>query len=879
MKVFKKIDPSLVTFTTYEANKKYSVIDGVYEDLNIKVYDGSYLPPTQDNLNISGNNTFLLTNGKYQHIVHYSIDHLFYKRFYDDVLGTMSGYNVGQCRELNNKFKVFSISQKIFGDSIKPFSIELVDKNSMGDELFTDMNTTFSWWNCKVSDRSFVKPVYNEFDNNTILIETHTSTSIDYPNQLGLLQYTPLTSGSTYRLSCKIKRANTISSIVSASSFYTVDRPFYLGFGTNSRLDSSSIVPFLTQSFQYVDGTTEYTAIITNNTSSINTAGLYFIGSDTPDTETYMSYRNFFEIEKMSLREIGISRILKDDGMGNMYDTILKPLYFDIHDIIKKNSVFNYKFMDGYKTDQSVIKPRDFSIYKNNGRDINISYTDTGLIGAAATFNNSYVVSDIPLLISSSNSPVTIGNKTDVFDSINVVNGYTGNDIRIECSSSLEPNSLYRLSFYNKNISKKQEIVSSSLTTVQYGIKSSSFTPVMTYPNNYPGLYWNKLEYYVPYIDSSSISPYNYTFLIEQTGSVSYSSSFNSIVNLKMEKVDIYNTIKIPHTTNNNIDTNQDFCLSCIVKIPTQQKDLRSTSNIIVTKSGRKYETILPNDNKQKTISNIITKDIDIPSNVTPVNIGGAYPYRIEIINNTDDINNGKIRCSVTDGKNPLNLVSTTKINTNTVNHILFQRTGSLISLYINGNTECSCSNYNNDITTGNDSYVFIGSNGDETMNLTGKVEQVFLLNKALTPTDISTYSTALLADDFSYNVGNVFYEHGMITMTNPSPKYQLLATSTGSLGYELEFRNRVKKVEVEVVCQTKATEFNHTLNPTGILDIDDNLGKYNTHATHSEFRPYATSMGLYNNSGQLLAVGKISVPVKRISGMDTNFIGRFDID
>ena len=52
----------------------------------------------------------------------------------------------------------------------------------------------------------------------------------------------------------------------------------------------------------------------------------------------------------------------------------------------------------------------------------------------------------------------------------------------------------------------------------------------------------------------------------------------------------------------------------------------------------------------------------------------------------------------------------------------------------------------------------------------------------------------------------------------------------------------------------------------------------YASFATHSNFYPYVTSIGLYNDSNELLVVGKVGKPIKLSDELDTTFILRFDI-
>ena len=48
--------------------------------------------------------------------------------------------------------------------------------------------------------------------------------------------------------------------------------------------------------------------------------------------------------------------------------------------------------------------------------------------------------------------------------------------------------------------------------------------------------------------------------------------------------------------------------------------------------------------------------------------------------------------------------------------------------------------------------------------------------------------------------------------------------------------------------------------------------------ATHSEFRPYVTTIGLYNDQNDLLVVGKLGRPIKNDDDLSLKFIVRFDV-
>ena len=80
-------------------------------------------------------------------------------------------------------------------------------------------------------------------------------------------------------------------------------------------------------------------------------------------------------------------------------------------------------------------------------------------------------------------------------------------------------------------------------------------------------------------------------------------------------------------------------------------------------------------------------------------------------------------------------------------------------------------------------------------------------------------------------------------------------------------------------------TDFNLTINPTarktvegqceeGILSVQE-LADF---AKDSGFNPYVTTVGLYDDYGRLLAIGKLARPIQKLKNVDMTFVVRFDI-
>ena len=90
-----------------------------------------------------------------------------------------------------------------------------------------------------------------------------------------------------------------------------------------------------------------------------------------------------------------------------------------------------------------------------------------------------------------------------------------------------------------------------------------------------------------------------------------------------------------------------------------------------------------------------------------------------------------------------------------------------------------------------------------------------------------------------------------------------------------LNFKNEYIVYEQEVRCKVGENDFNMSLNPT---ISTDNSGSLRNFATSSFFAPYVTTVGLYNNRNELLAVAKLAQPIPLSSTTDTVFVVKYDI-
>ncbi len=92
---------------------------------------------------------------------------------------------------------------------------------------------------------------------------------------------------------------------------------------------------------------------------------------------------------------------------------------------------------------------------------------------------------------------------------------------------------------------------------------------------------------------------------------------------------------------------------------------------------------------------------------------------------------------------------------------------------------------------------------------------------------------------------------------------------------FTMSLQSEVTIYQNEVRCRVKENDFNYTLNFSANKSGSD--GTYIDAITGSDFHPYATTVGLYNDKDELLVVGKLSRPYPIPPNTDMTFIVRWD--
>lgn len=121
-----------------------------------------------------------------------------------------------------------------------------------------------------------------------------------------------------------------------------------------------------------------------------------------------------------------------------------------------------------------------------------------------------------------------------------------------------------------------------------------------------------------------------------------------------------------------------------------------------------------------------------------------------------------------------------------------------------------------------------------------------------------------------SSNIGNIIYTHGLAIVTN-----QLLSSgSATTTNVTCSFSSSYTIYESQYKCTIRENEFNATLNPSAQLS---GSGQLANNVTGSYFAPYVSTVGLYDENQNLLAIGKLAQPLPTSATTDTTILVNID--
>jgi hypothetical protein len=330
----------------------------------------------------------------------------------------------------------------------------------------------------------------------------------------------------------------------------------------------------------------------------------------------------------------------------------------------------------------------------------------------------------------------------------------------------------------------------------------------------------------------------------------------------------------VRNQSNFNFTYKKDFAFSFWINVPPTQSNEVYTYNSLFDK-----RTSIDGDTKyvRKTGRPVGNSYEEIPSS--------QYPFDIRLDNRTS-ATPYKLKFGQSSGIQTQEVTSS-QLTTNQWHHIVCQKTASKFEIWVDGvlNASVSSSIYSN-VT--NENNFFIGGNGTTNKMFSGSLDEIRIYNKGLSSTEISYLGNNSFQNGYAYQtdrIGNIFYKSGIAIISDPRPKYaNAFLGRTGNYdysnldyGFTGSFRSTATFYEHEITCKIRKSEFNFTTNLSVYKDKNPYAIQVEDYTTSSFFNPYITTIGLYNDKRDLVAVAKLSSPLEKRDDVDMNVIIRFD--
>ena len=312
-------------------------------------------------------------------------------------------------------------------------------------------------------------------------------------------------------------------------------------------------------------------------------------------------------------------------------------------------------------------------------------------------------------------------------------------------------------------------------------------------------------------------------------------------------------SIKIGHKGDFNFNKEDNFTITFWAKI----NHGASGKSYLISKNTTKEA----NPGNFPKLHNSASNPYNIPYEVEAE---PQYPFEVYAEGN-------KIYFSRSDGDTTTTINGTFSLNTTT--HFTCRVKDGTMAIFKNASSLVTGTD-NTTKQTQNTANVYIGSKGNKEKYLNGFMSQINIFNKALTDAQITSHYTS---GNGSPYIGNIFYRNGFITITHPS-YIDILDTSVpkGTIN-TLQFQGSHQIYEHEYQCTIEEHEYNNTTNISARKIKSINEEEIAGFQTSSAFKPYVTTIGLYNENNELLVVGKMAQPLKMSNETDTTIVLRWD--
>ena len=166
------------------------------------------------------------------------------------------------------------------------------------------------------------------------------------------------------------------------------------------------------------------------------------------------------------------------------------------------------------------------------------------------------------------------------------------------------------------------------------------------------------------------------------------------------------------------------------------------------------------------------------------------------------------------------------------------------------------------------------GPISDKGKTFNGHLSNLNIWTRAYTGSQITNISESINGSPY---IGNCFYQAGFAVITHPLYQNALEAPSDQYSLNTLQFQGTHLIYEHEYQCTVSEDEYNSTYNLSARKVKSNMKHKLADFTTGSNFSTYVTTIGLYDERGDCLVLGKLGQPIRMSDETDTTFVLRWD--
>lgn len=346
--------------------------------------------------------------------------------------------------------------------------------------------------------------------------------------------------------------------------------------------------------------------------------------------------------------------------------------------------------------------------------------------------------------------------------------------------------------------------------------------------------------------------------------------------------------IRIPH---NDIFNRFQTCDEWTISFWYKTENTLDEQATLISKIGEVTERKLITSNGQNVVRDVIKPISSLPA----VHNGDWSSYRMPFYLGVRQAGSSERIYFRSSNGSRGTVISSSLLSPESWHHVAVRNSGSICKLYLNGIVSSNSSSLPN--LTSNTSNILLGKGSTLVNNgVDVSMSEIRFYDYAASATEIASLSNNhfISASCLQTNVvGNTFYRNGQIVVSSPLPRYN---SGSGYFGktWSLSYQGQHTIYENEVLVRIPADQLNVSTNPsatyqpaTVLNSACDTGDSPNNKLTPGEMRkpmfidgtarPYITTIGLYNDTGELLVVGKLATPVQKRDDIDMSIIIRWD--